>query len=133
MANSQQQAANWLSFLLTQDVPFNELLRSHVAIGKISELCNCGCHGFGFEVPAQATVRPLQEGAGVFYELAFASNHPEEITMLLFTDERGYLSWIDVTYGACNIDPMPDGIAPANKIGVWPGTRHDLPRVDAAD
>jgi hypothetical protein len=62
----------------------------------------------------------------------FASNYPEEIDILLFTDERGNLNWVDVTYGACNIEPMPDGIIAGKKIGAWPGTRTDLPKVDSA-
>jgi hypothetical protein len=132
MPNSQTQATDLLSFLLTQNLPFDEALRSQVAIGKVGELCNCGCHGFAFEVPQQANVRPLQEGAGVFYELVFASNYPEEIDILLFTDERGYLNWVDVTYGACNVEPVPEGIVLGEKIGIWPGTRNDLPTVGKA-
>jgi hypothetical protein len=132
MANSQKLATDWLRFLLTQDLPFGEALRSQVAVGKVGEVCNCGCQGFAFEVPTQAHARPLQEGAGVFYEVVFASNYPEQIDILLFTDERGNLNWIDITYGACNIEPMPEGIIPGEKIGVWPGTRTDLPPVDSA-
>jgi hypothetical protein len=48
---------------------------------------------------------------------------PEEIDMLLFTDERGYLSWVDVTYGASNIGPMPESMIASAKIGAWPAVR----------
>jgi hypothetical protein len=115
MSNSRTQAADLLSFLLTQDLPFDEPLRSQVAVGKVGELCNCGCHGFAFEVSQQANVRPLQEGAGVFYELVFASNYPEEIDILLFTDERGYLNWVDVTYGPATSSLCPTELYSAKR------------------
>lgn len=68
-------------------------------------------------------VSRLQDRKGLFYELAFTSNFPEEIDILLFTDERGYLSWVDVTYGACNIGPVPEGLAPGAIIVAWPAVR----------
>jgi hypothetical protein len=133
MANSEQHATDWLNFLLAQDLPFAAALRTQVAIGKVGELCACGCQGFAFEVPTDADFLPLQSGAGVFYEVVLSSNLTEEIDLLLFTDERGCLSWVDVTYGACNIEPMPDGVVPVAVTGIWPGTRKDLPTVEAAD
>jgi hypothetical protein len=74
-------------------------------------------------MPADARALPLQEGKGLFYELAFTSNSPEEIHMLLFTDERGYLNRVDVSYGASNIGPVPEGLVPGAKIGAWPAVR----------
>ena len=68
----------------------------------------------------RVTIPPLQDRTGLFYELAFTSNFPEEIDMLLFTDERGCLSRVDVTYGADNIGPVPEGLIPGAKIGAWP-------------
>jgi hypothetical protein len=98
-------------------------LSKQIAVGKLGELCECGCHGFAFVVPDDAKVPPLQDRAGLFYEVAFTSNFPEEIDMLFFTDERGNLSWVDVTYGGANIGPMPEGVIPGDKIGVWPAQR----------
>ncbi len=132
MANSEQHAAEWLNFLLAQDLPFAEALSTQVAVGKVGQLCACGCHGFAFEVPTDVDFLPLQSGAGVFYEVVLSSNFSEEIDFLLFTDERGCLSWVDVTYGACNIEPMPEGVVPGPVTGIWPGTRKDLPTVEVA-
>lgn len=123
MANTPAHAQKWISFLLTQDLPFIAPLSKQIAVGKVGELCQCGCHGFAFEVPSGAMVPRLQDGKGLFYELAFTSNFPDEVDMLLFTDERGYLSWVDVTYGASNIGPMPEGLVPTAKIGAWPAVR----------
>ncbi|WP_143745655.1 hypothetical protein [Massilia sp. KIM] len=120
MANTQAHSQKCISFLLTQDLPFIATLSKQIAAGKVGELHQCGCHGFAFEVHGDANVPPLNDGQGPFYEMAFTSNFPEEIDMLLFTDERGYLSWVDVTYGAANIAPMPEGVIPSAKIGVWP-------------
>jgi hypothetical protein len=123
MANSHAQAQHWLSFMLTQDLPFTEALASQIREGKVGELCECGCHGFLFEVPLGANALPLQNGKGLFYELTFTSNFPEEINVLMFTDERGYLSWVDVTYGASNIGPMPEDIIPRMRIDAWPSEK----------
>ncbi|WP_090184622.1 MULTISPECIES: hypothetical protein [unclassified Duganella] len=131
MANSKQHATDWLRFLVAQDLPFSDALSNQVAIGMIGELCACGCQGFAFEVPEDANVLPLQAGAGVFYEVVVSSNFSEEIDLLLFTDDRGCLSWIDVTYGACNIEAMPEGIEPGPIVSIWPGTRKDLPTIEA--
>ncbi|MBD8655262.1 hypothetical protein IFT68_06430 [Oxalobacteraceae sp. CFBP 13730] len=76
----------------TTDLPFIDPLSEQIAAGKIGELCQCGCEGFAFEVSTGVTIPPLQDGAGLFYALAFASNFSEEIDMLLFTDECGCLS-----------------------------------------
>lgn len=132
MANSKQHATDWLKFLLAQDLPFSEALNSQVAIGTIGQLCACGCQGFAFEVPPDFSCLPLQAGAGVFYEVVVSSNFSEEIDLLLFTDDRGCLNWVDVTYGACNIAPMPEGTEPRQIVSIWPGTRKDLPTVEAA-
>lgn len=123
MTNTQAQAQKWIDILLAQDLPFIDPLSEQIAAGKIGELCQCGCHGFAFEVPTSVTIPPLQDGTGLFYELAFTSNFPEEIDMLLFTDERGCLSRVDVTYGADNIGPVPEGLIPGAKIGAWPAVR----------
>jgi hypothetical protein len=123
MANTLDHAQEWISFLLKQDLPFAAALLKQIEVGKVTALCHCGCHGFAFEVASDARVPPLQDGKGLFYELAFASNSTEEIDMLLFTDERGYLSWVDVTYGLSNVGPMPEGLIPGAKIGAWPALR----------
>lgn len=46
MANSEQHAADWLNFLLAQDLPFAEALSTQVGVGKVGQLCACGCDGF---------------------------------------------------------------------------------------
>jgi hypothetical protein len=123
MANTRAHAHKWISVLMTQDLPFIDPLSRQIAVGEVGELCQCGCHGFAFEVPADVKVPPLQDGKGLFYELAFRSNFPEEIDILIFTDERGYLSWVDVMYGATNIGPVPEGLVPGERIGAWPAVR----------
>jgi len=123
MANTQAHARDWINFLLSQDLPFIDRLSKQIEAGKVGKLCRCGCHGFEFQVAAEATAPTLQAGNGLFYELAFASNFTEEVDMLLFTDERGYLNWVDVTYGPSNTGPMPEGLVPGARIGAWPAVR----------
>lgn len=120
MTNTQTHAQKWISFLLAQDLPFSDPLSQQIAVGRVGELCPCGCQGFAFEVPADANVPPLRDGKGLFYELAFTSNFAEEIDILLFIDKRGCLSRVDVMYSACNITPFPEGLVPGTIIGAWP-------------
>jgi hypothetical protein len=117
--HSMHHAKRWLDLTLRQELPQRETFAAHVAAGAISTLCTCGCHGFGFEVPEAAKLKPLQRSSGLFCELAFSSNEQEEIDILIFTDKRGYFAGADVTYGM-NIAPMPDSAQPVNLLGVWP-------------
>lgn len=120
MTHSHQQAHRWLELVMAQAFPERDLLASHVTAGAISSLCSCGCHGFEFVVPDDPQIRPLTSGAGMFCEMAFSSNLPEEVAILLFTDARGYFAGADVTYGAANIGPMPEGIEANALKGIWP-------------
>ncbi|MCG2592457.1 hypothetical protein LZ009_06635 [Ramlibacter sp. XY19] len=110
-----------MDLILQQDLPEREIFAAHVAAGAITSLCTCGCHGFGFEVPVAAELKPLQRSSGLFCEVAFSSNEEEEIDILIFTDERGYFAGADVSYGMANVGPMPDSAEPVKLLGVWPG------------
>jgi hypothetical protein len=99
------------------------LQSEQAAAGKIGELCQYGCQGFAFEVPTGLTIPSLQDGMGLFYELAFTSNFSEDIDMSLFTDECGCLSRVEMTYGADNIAPIPEGLIPGAEIGAGASAR----------
>jgi len=120
MPNSVETANRWLNLLKEQAIPNHDALIQQIAAGKITHICECGCHGFDFEVADFASLAQLKEGSGLFCELAFESNYPEEIDILLFTDKRGFLNRVDVTYGAANSGDMPDDIMPTILKCVWP-------------
>lgn len=119
MSNTHEQAHRWLELILAQSFPGSDLLATQVAAGTIGELCACGCHGFGFVVPQDAQVKSLSK-AGLLCEMAFSSNFPEEISILLFTDGRGYFARADVTYGRGNVGAMPEEITAVALLGIWP-------------
>jgi len=119
MPNSEDHANRWLQLLASQRLPGAETFRTHVAAGRISSLCTCGCHGFGFSVPADARLDRLTTGSGLYCEIAFASNAEEEINVLLFADERGYFCEAKITLGS-NVEPMPDTIIATATDGIWP-------------
>ena len=120
MPHSRKQAEQWLQLVMAQELPSRDVLASHIAAGQITELCTCGCHGFTFVVPDGIKLQPLSRSHGLFCELVFQSTSAEEVDILLFTDARGYFSGADVTYGACNTGPMPDGIVATKLSGIWP-------------
>jgi len=120
MSHSQQHAERWLQLVSQQPLPGGETFASHVTAGKITSLCNCGCHGFEFSIPDGVDLPPLANGSGLYCELAFQSNATEEIDILLFTDARGYFSGADVTLGQTNQRPIPDDVVATTLIGIWP-------------
>lgn len=119
MANGVEKAQYWLEILRHQALPNYNAFVSQLAIGRVTEVCQCGCNGFDYYVP-DASSTPLAVGSGLFCELAFESNCPEEIDILLFTDASGFLSRVDVTYAASNVGAMPDNIHPTKLKGIWP-------------
>lgn len=120
MANSIEKAHGWLELLKQQALPNYNAVVQQLAAGRVTDVCQCGCNGFDFYVPDSTSSLPLKVGLGLFCELAFESNFPEEIDILLFTDARGFLSRVDVTYGAANVGSMPDNIQPIKLKGIWP-------------
>src|SRR5450830_183792 len=123
MPNNSDTALKWLLLLKDQALPHLSAFAEQLATGAVTSLCKCGCHGFDFHVPEGVPVAPLQSGSGLFCELVFESNLSEEIDILLFTDVRGYLCRVDVTYGAGNHDAMPDNIVATGLKNIRPAER----------
>jgi hypothetical protein len=122
MPNSIEKARSWLEILKRQALPNYDSFIQQLAVGQITNVCQCGCNGFDFHVPDAQSSIPLKAGPGLFCELAFESNLPEEVNILIFTDFRGFLSRVDVTYGASNAGAMPDSIHPVKLKGIWPAS-----------
>lgn len=120
MPNSTEKAYGWLELLKQQPLPNYDAFIQQLAIGEVTDVCQCGCNEFDFFVPDLPSLTPLKVGRGLFCELAFESSFSEEVAILLFTDARGFLSRVDVTYGAANVSDMPDNIQPTKVKGIWP-------------
>ena len=112
MPNSLNHAQKWLSYIKEQAIPHHDIVVEQVAAGSITSLCECGCHGFDFHIPSGKGVSTLKSSPNLFCELVFESNSAFEIVMLLFVDDRGYLSRFDITVGSANHGPMPEDIIP---------------------
>ena len=122
MANSQAKAEKWIELLLNQKLPNKSLVKEHFAAACVCNLCECGCNSFSLAIPAHIALPPLQNRDGLFCEIAFKTNLEDELDMLLFTDERGYISGVDVTYGAANHARVPEDLEIGMVIGVWPSS-----------
>jgi hypothetical protein len=113
MTNTETKAARWVGHLADHpDVPFGPQLRQHFEAGRITRLCDCGCNSFDLEIPAQVVLEPISTPgrSGMFFEIGFESYPGAQLAFLVFTDERGYLSGVDVTCGGANHSPVPDDI-----------------------
>ncbi|QMU61779.1 MAG: hypothetical protein GKR92_08750 [Gammaproteobacteria bacterium] len=110
MKNDLVQATKWLKIIYDFELPDKNLFKKHVFAGKITNLCNCGCNSFEIEIPSDADLEPLAPGNGLFFEAAFNTNKDDVVDFLVFTDDRGYLSGVDITYGFATHAPIPNGI-----------------------
>jgi len=110
MENNLVQATKWLKFIYDFELPDKELFRAHAFAGKIVNLCNCGCSSFEIEIADDADLDPLSPGSGLFFEMAFKTNKDDVVDFLVFTDDRGYLSSIEIKYGLGAHAPIPNGI-----------------------
>lgn len=113
MANTEVKAASWVRHLAAHpEVPFGAQLLQHFEAGRITRVCDCGCNSFDFKIPAGVVLEPISRPgrAGMFFEIQFETNAGAELAFLIFSDERGYLSALDVTCGGANHAPVPDDI-----------------------
>ncbi len=113
MNNSKVKAHQWLEFLVNEPaVPFGSMLKEHFDAGKITRLCDCGCNSFDLEIPANVSLEPIAEPGrpGKIFEIVYESNAEAEVAFLIFVDDRGYLSSIDVTCGDGNHASLPDDV-----------------------
>ena len=110
MENNLTQATKWLKFICDLELPDIGIFKKHIVAGKITNLCTCGCNSFEFEILSDADLDPLSQVNGLFFEAAFSTNKDDVIDFLVFTDDQGYLSGVDITYGFANHAPLPEGI-----------------------
>lgn len=111
MSNSKAKARRWVEFLADQPAaPWGKLLQAHFEVGHITRLCECGCNSFDLEIPAGVSIEPIAElcRPGKIFEIVYESSAAAEVAFLVFVDERGYLSSLDVTCGDGNQAAMPD-------------------------
>ncbi|MEJ2115600.1 MAG: hypothetical protein P8X88_06030 [Gammaproteobacteria bacterium] len=111
MKNNLTLANKWLDFLCDLELPDITIFKKHILAGEITGLCDCGCHSFEFTIPHDVEVEPITQGNGLFLEVAFNTNKEDVMDFLVFTDDRGYLSGVDITYGFEKHTPLPEGLA----------------------
>lgn len=117
MANSHARSREWIDRLASHPaIPIGELIRQHVAAGRITRLCDCGCNSFDLEVPESATIArladpdPARKGHRLVFEIVFDTGleDPAQLACLFFADSRGYLCSVDITGGWSNHAPVPN-------------------------
>jgi len=111
MNNSDEVAIRWTNFIAERpEFVSGALLLQQFAAGRISRLCDCGCHSYDIELNDKSQLPPLVVAGSdpMVFELQFASSPDgKPIEFLVLVDGEGYLSGLDVTYCG-NAYPMPD-------------------------
>lgn len=110
MPNDAARAEFWKEFILARcHYPAPERLRAHLAVATPHNFCDCGCNSFETTVPMDAALPLVGPGSGMFFEADFRMDDDRQIEVLLFADEQGYLSGIDVQCQG-NTDAVPDDL-----------------------
>jgi hypothetical protein len=112
MANSEEHARRWVSFLAKRPEIRNAgLLLEHFQRGQITRLCDCGCQSFELHTAVTDGLEPLVASAthaGCVFSMAFHTEEAQKtVEFGIFVDPAGYLQGIDVDYCA-NSFPMPE-------------------------
>jgi len=111
MKNSAAVAAKWTEFIAVRaEFPAAHRLRDAFWAGTITRLCDCGCNSFNLKVPDGAGVEALTKpgAAGAIFDMSFrTSDDQKTLDLIIFVDERGHLSGIDIDY-CSNAFPVPD-------------------------
>jgi hypothetical protein len=115
MQNDLHRAECWIAFIRNRcQFPNPVTLAAQFANAEIGELCECGCNSFALSMAAPETV-PKLSAEGLRPKLVFEadfrdrsqSGESRSLEILLFTNEAGHLSYVEVDY--CNNGlPVPD-------------------------
>lgn len=114
MAISAQRLEFWKDVICTRCCfPAPRALRAQFAHATLHDFCPCGCVSFAVTVEDGAPVRPIAKpgNPGLAHEAGFYTD-PEgmPLDILLFVDERGNLSYVEIDCCA-NAYPVPDDVA----------------------
>jgi hypothetical protein len=111
MPTREEFHRRWVELILSIDLPERDLIKDHLEAATSIDFCECGCHSFDLDIPESTQLPPLCDGRCLFSEFTFNTNDEDVLDVILFTDERGYLRSVDITYGVSNHAPIPDEIA----------------------
>ena len=109
--NGPERAEFWRSFIPARCAyPAPGRLRAQLAAAEFHSFCNCGCNSFAVRVPPSADVLPLTspgDSGGMFFEADFDLAPNGSLEILLFADDGGDLSFIEIDLNG-NSEPVPD-------------------------
>jgi hypothetical protein len=115
--NNQHSAKIWVEFICGKAGFSNpSKLREQFDSASFSEFCDCGCNSFKVSVDKTTGVKPISEPGeyGAFFESDFYEkgdnqDPPRTLEFVLFSDEEGYLSYVEIDYCA-NTFPVPESV-----------------------
>jgi hypothetical protein len=116
-----EEVLRWRDWFVSLDLPTLRKAQEQIKQGSISHTCTCGCRSFSVEHAPDASLEPVivAKSAGPFCELAFSSNAQDEVNVMLWADQRGVVTTVDITISGAN-NPWPDfNVIPGELIGIW--------------
>ena len=119
MATREEFHQRWIDLMLGEELPQRDTIKLHLEAAKSITFCECGCHSFDLNIPENVHLPPLSDGRSLLCEFAFDTNYDDVLDFILFTDERGYLRCVDITYGSSNHAPVPNDIDAKSFKGFW--------------
>jgi hypothetical protein len=99
MTNDLAKAEWWRDFVLTRcRYPAIDRLRAQFASATLDDFCQCGCNSFGLTHRTDSPPQPIAEpgGYGMVFEVGFWLHDGKTLEILLFADESGCLSSIEI-------------------------------------
>jgi hypothetical protein len=123
MENSPLRAAFWVNFITEQcDYPAPHILRDQLAHATFEEFCPCGCNSFRVRVQRSHRLRPLvppkdQVLPGrtrAIFEADFRCEDGKTIEIIMFADDEGNLSYVEVDCNA-NSEPVPQEVIASDR------------------
>ena len=96
--------------MLSVGLPERDRVLLHLNAAQSVTFCACGCHSFDLHIPEGVELPRLSNGRCLFAEFTFETNREDVLDFIMFTDERGYLRSVDITYGCSNHAAVPEDI-----------------------
>lgn len=112
MPNGPDRAEFWRSFIIGRcDYPAPDRLGRQLQVAEFHSFCPCGCNTFDVRLPPGSDVPALTSSGkrGAIFEADFPCSTGDQLEIILFSDEHGHLSCIEVDLNS-NSAPVPDDI-----------------------
>ena len=97
----------------------SDIIGLHLENALLEFYCKCGCHSFYVLPRNRATLPKLRDHNCVYKEIAYKTNYPEDLNVMLIIDEYGILCQVTVFFGRDNLKVIPNNLIIGSIEGIW--------------